>query len=67
MSFPFRGQKDAKDCGHFCLLMTLKFHGVNINIGSTFFNTIYDIGKSGVFGALLEESQKRLAFTLHAE
>ena len=35
MNFPFRGQKDTKDCGPSCLSRILKFHGVN-NIGLLF-------------------------------
>lgn len=46
MTFPFCGQKDAKDCGPSCLLMILKFYGIKTDICSSFFQC--DIGKSGV-------------------
>ena len=60
MGFPFRRQKDAKDCGLSCLSMILKFHGVNTNIGSTFFQC--DIGKNGVSLGSMRRVAEKIGF-----
>ena len=57
MSFPFREQKDAKDCGPSCLAMILQYYGVNMDIDSLRFQC--GIGKSGVsLGAISRVSEK---------
>ncbi|KGN85205.1 peptidase domain-containing ABC transporter [Porphyromonas gulae] len=57
MSFPFREQKDAKDCGPACLAMILQYYGVRMDIDSLRFQC--GIGKNGVsLGAISRVAEK---------
>ena len=57
MSFPFREQKDAKDCGPACLAMILQYYGVRMDIDSLRFQC--SIGKNGVsLGAISRVAEK---------
>lgn len=57
MSFPFREQKDAKDCGPACLAMILQYYGVCMDIDSLRFQC--GIGKNGVsLGAISRVAEK---------
>lgn len=57
MSFPFREQKDEKDCGPACLAMILQYYGVRMDIDSLRFQC--NIGKNGVsLGAISRVAEK---------